>query len=89
LFASMIPAYKSGELFGFYGVMDKFAGMVGPSVMAGVITLTGSSRMGILSVAVFFVVGAFLLWRVDEDEGRQVARDAQARARPVQPGSPG
>lgn len=82
LFASMIPAYKSGELFGFYGVMDKFAGMMGPAFMALVISLTGSSRLAILSVAVFFVVGGALLLLVDVDEGRRVAREAQARARP-------
>ena len=84
LFSSMIPAYKSGELFGFYGVMDKFSGMIGPSVMAFVITLTGSSRFGILSIIAFFIVGAAILYMVDEDEGRRVARDAQARARPIE-----
>ncbi|MGM0818340.1 MAG: MFS transporter [Actinomycetota bacterium] len=80
LFASMIPRYKSGELFGFYGVMDKFAGMMGPAVFAGVISLTGSSRQGILSVLGFFAVGAALLWFVDEGEGRRVAQRAQAQA---------
>jgi MFS transporter, UMF1 family len=87
LFASMIPAYKSGEFFGFYGVIDKFSGMVGPAVMAMVITWTGSSRYGILSVIVFFAVGAAILYLVDEDTGRRVAREAQAQARPrpVQP----
>jgi MFS transporter, UMF1 family len=83
LFASLIPAYKSGELFGFYGVMDKFSGMIGPSVMAFVITLTGSSREGILSVIVFFILGGAILWMVDEEAGRRVAREAQARARPL------
>jgi MFS transporter, UMF1 family len=85
LFASMIPPYKSGEFFGFYGVMDKFSGMIGPSVMALVITWTGSSRYGILSVILFFAVGAVVLYLVDEDEGRRVAREAQARARPHGP----
>ena len=84
LYSSMIPAYKSGELFGFYGVIDKFAGMFGPSVMALVIGLTGSSRLGILSIVFFFVVGAVLLYTVDEDEGRRVAREAQRRARPLE-----
>jgi MFS transporter, UMF1 family len=83
LFASMIPAYKSGELFGFFGVMDKFAGMIGPSVFALMITLTGSSRFGILSIIVFFVVGAAVLYLVDEDAGRRIAADEQARARPL------
>ncbi len=83
LYASLIPAYKSGELFGFYGVMDKFAGMVGPAVIALVIGLTGSSRLGILSIVLFFVVGAVLLALVDVEEGRRIAREAQARARPA------
>jgi MFS transporter, UMF1 family len=83
LYASMIPEYKSGELFGFYGVMDKFAGMMGPTVMGFVAAATGSTRLGILSVLVFFVVGGALLYAVDVDAGRRVARDEQARARPL------
>jgi MFS transporter, UMF1 family len=83
LFASMIPPYKSGELFGFFGVMDKFAGMFGPTFFALVIALTGSSRLGILSVLIFFVVGAAILYAVDETTGRRVAREDQARARPL------
>lgn len=82
-FASMIPRYRSGEFFGFFGVMDKFAGMAGPAVFALAIGLTGSSRYGILSVIVFFMVGATLLFFVDEDEGRRVAREAQAAATPT------
>jgi MFS transporter, UMF1 family len=84
LFASMIPAYKSGELFGFFGVMDKFAGMFGPTFFALVIAFTGSSRLGILSVLIFFVVGAAILYTVDEQTGRRVAREDQARARPLE-----
>jgi MFS transporter, UMF1 family len=83
LFASMIPAYKSGELFGFYGVMDKFAGMFGPLVMFLVLSMTGSSRLSLLAVAGFFIVGALILSRVDVDEGRRHAREEQARARPL------
>lgn len=82
LFASMIPQYKSGEFFGFFGVMDKFAGMMGPTVFAAVNAATGSSRQGILSVILFFLVGGGLLLTVDEDEGRRVAREAQAAATP-------
>jgi MFS transporter, UMF1 family len=84
LYASMIPAYKSGELFGFFGVMDKFAGMIGPMVFGMVAVATGSSRYGILSVLLFFVVGAIILYTVDEEEGRRVAREAQALARPLE-----
>jgi MFS transporter, UMF1 family len=81
-FAGMIPQYKAGEFFGFYGVIDKFAGVMGPTVMAAVITLTGSSRLGILSIIIFFVVGGVLLYFVDETEGRRIAAEVQARALP-------
>ena len=32
LFASLIPQDKSGEFFGFFGVAEKFAGILGPAV---------------------------------------------------------
>lgn len=83
LFASMIPAHKSGELFGLYGVMDRFAGMLGPALFAAVIAVTGAARDGILSVIVFFVVGAGLLLLVDERAGRATAREEEAAAAPV------
>lgn len=84
LFASLIPAYKSGEFFGFFGVFDKFAGTFGPLLIAVAISMTGSSRIGILSVIAFFIVGALVLARVDVDAGRRVATEAQARARAVE-----
>ncbi|MEP7326274.1 MAG: MFS transporter [Gemmatimonadota bacterium] len=74
LFASMIPKQHSGEFFGFFGVFEKFAGIFGPATVWLVIRLTGSTRLSILSVIVFFVIGAFLLLRVNVDEGQQQAR---------------
>jgi UMF1 family MFS transporter len=80
LFASMIPRHKSGEFFGFFSVFEKFAGIFGPLIFAGTIAMTGSSRNAILSVIVFFAVGALLLWPVDVDEGHRVARAADQAA---------
>lgn len=79
LFASMVPAARSGEFFGFFGVIDKFSGFMGPAVFAIVSAQVGSSRNGILSVIIFFVVGALLLSRVDVDAGRARAIAEQAR----------
>jgi UMF1 family MFS transporter len=73
LFASMIPPEKSSEFFGFFGVFEKFAGIVGPALFAITVRATGSSRNAILSVIAFFVVGAALLWMVDVEEGKRVA----------------
>ena len=81
MFASMIPRHKSSEFFGFFGVFEKFAGIAGPAVFALMIWTTGSSRNAILSIMLFFVVGAALLARVDVESGQRVAREAEARVR--------
>ena len=74
LFASMIPKQKATEFFGFFGVAERFAAVLGPGVFALTAATTGSTRTAILSVLVFFVVGAFLLTRVDIEGGRETAR---------------
>jgi UMF1 family MFS transporter len=77
LFASMIPRHKTAEFFGFYGVLDKFAGILGPFLFGLTIALTGSSRPAILPVILFFVVGGLILSRIDVEEGRRVARKSE------------
>lgn len=81
LFASMIPRHKSGEFFGFFAVFEKFAGILGPLTFSVAIALTGSSRLSILSIILFFIVGAVLLLTVDVDEGRRAARLAEEGVR--------
>jgi UMF1 family MFS transporter len=78
LFGVMVPKAKSAEFYGFYDVSSKFAGIVGPAVFALVGQLTGSSRLSIVSLIIFFVVGGVLLTRVDEGEGIRVAREQDA-----------
>jgi UMF1 family MFS transporter len=82
LFASMIPSHKSGEFFGFYSVFEKFAGILGPLLFDVAISVSGSSRNAILSVIIFFVIGAALLWRVDVQEGQAVARRREQELTP-------
>jgi UMF1 family MFS transporter len=80
LFARMIPTHKSSEYFGFFSVFEKFAGILGPAVFALTVTFTGSTRNAVLSVVLFFVLGAILLARVDVAEGERVAREATRAA---------
>ena len=76
LFARMIPKHKSSEYFGFFSVFEKFAGIAGPALFAASVTLFGSSRAAVLSVILFFVVGAVVLTRVDVAEGEAQAAQA-------------
>ena len=78
LYGSMVPKEKSAEFFGFFGVSSKFAAITGPFVFALMGQLTGSSRYGIISVALFFILGMLLLSRVDEAEGRFQAMEKGA-----------
>jgi UMF1 family MFS transporter len=79
LFARMIPKQKSSEYFGFFAVFEKFAGVAGPAVFAGSIALFGSSRAAVLSVIVFFVLGALVLSKVDVAAGEAAAAAAEAQ----------
>jgi UMF1 family MFS transporter len=74
LFASLVPREQSGELFGFFSVTEKLAGILGPALFAATVAATGSSRNAILSVVAFFAVGALLLTRVDVERGQRAAR---------------
>ena len=78
LYASMSPASKSGEFFGLFGVMEKFAAFIGPLIFALAAVSFGSSRPAIVALVAFFIIGGFLLTRVDVEEGRRVARAEDA-----------
>ena len=76
LYGSMVPKSRSAEFFGFYSLSAKFAGIFGPLVFGLVSQLVGHSRFSIVSVVIFFIVGATLLTRVDVKDGVRVARQA-------------
>ena len=65
LFGSLIPRTRSAEFFSFYDVSSKVAGIIGPFVFGLVGQLTGSSRLSIMSLVVFFIGGGLILLRVD------------------------
>jgi UMF1 family MFS transporter len=81
LFASMIPKHKSSEFFAFFGVFERYAGVLGPAIFAWVVAHSGTSRNAILSVLAFFVIGGALLTLVNVDEGRRAARDGELAVR--------
>ena len=78
LFGSMVPKSQAAEFYGFYSTSSKFAGIFGPLLFGAVAQMTGSSRLSILSLVVFFIVGALLLLRLDEKEGMRVAQEEDA-----------
>ena len=81
LYGSMIPEEQSAEFYGFYSVFSKFSAIWGPWMFAFVRQATGSARLAILSIAVFFVAGGILFRSVDIDKGRRIERPCEPRRR--------
>jgi MFS transporter, UMF1 family len=61
LYSQLIPAGREGEYYGFYEISDKGTSWLGPLAFGLVFQLTNSYRIGIVSLVVFFAVGAVLL----------------------------
>ena len=76
LYGAMVPKHKASEFFGFYSTSTKFAGLFGPLLFGIVSQLSGGSRLSILSVTAFFVLGGLCLTRVDVEEGVREAAGA-------------
>lgn len=77
MFSSMSPPSKSAEFFGFYNVSSKFAGILGPALFAVVGQVTGTSRISILAIVIFFVGGGAILATVDHSKGIEAAQNAE------------
>ena len=81
LYAVMIPETMSGEFFGFFSILSKFASVLSPLLFVASVAVFSSSRPAVLLLSLFFVAGIGLLRRVDVDRGRALAtaRDAEVR----------
>lgn len=64
MFARMVPVGQSAEYFGFYNMLGKFAAILGPVLAGTAALLSGSQRIGILSLLLLFAAGTWLLMGV-------------------------
>jgi MFS transporter, UMF1 family len=63
--ASLVPANREAEFFGFYSLVGKTGAVLGPLVFGGVSwMMAGDQRSAIAAVGAFFVIGLVLLRRV-------------------------
>ena len=60
-FGKLIPAERSNEYFGFFDIFGKFAAVIGPLLVALFTQLTGRDSVGVISLAILFLVGFVLL----------------------------
>ena len=80
LFASFVPPGKSAEFFAFFAFSAKFSAMFGPLIYGLILVFTGDTRLALLSLTVFFVIGGVVLYFVNIPQGQEEARHAHEAA---------
>lgn len=80
MYSLMIPRGQESEYFSLYEVSDKGTSWLGPLLFGLALQFTGSYRISIVSIVVFFLIGMILLARVNVREAiREAGNEAPAR----------
>jgi UMF1 family MFS transporter len=61
----MIPANEEAKYFGLYEISERGTAWLGTAAFGLAVQLTGSQRVAIITLIVFFIVGLLLLSRVN------------------------
>jgi UMF1 family MFS transporter len=72
-FSLLIPRGREGEYFALYNACERGTSWFGTFLFGVVFQVTGSYRPAIVALIVFFVLGAFVLLRLDARRGIQEA----------------
>jgi UMF1 family MFS transporter len=64
LYAALIPKDLSGEFFGFYNMLTKFAHVLGPVLIGITLFLSDEPKFILVAVLPMFLLGALILTRV-------------------------
>ncbi len=70
---TLTPLEFKAEFFGFYALLDKTSTLLGPLTFGLVSWISGSQKLAVLSLGLFFVVGMLLLAKVKEKENLKLA----------------
>jgi len=64
MFANLIPKGKEAEYFSMYEISERGTSWLGPFIFGITLQLSGSYRLSILSLILFFIIGFILLIRL-------------------------
>ena len=66
-YGKLIPTEHANEYYGFFDIFGKYAAVLGTLLVSLFTQLTGNSSIGVLSIAVLFIVGFVLLWKMPQE----------------------
>jgi UMF1 family MFS transporter len=72
----MIPAGREAEYFGIYEISERGTSWLGPLFFGLALQFTGSYRIAILAIALYFIAGFILLLRVKFSRAEAEAKQA-------------
>ena len=81
LMGRLAPAELRTEMFGLFALSGKVTAYIGPFLLGTVTYWTGSQRLGIATILLFFAVGGILLWPLREP-GEQLSSERTGHAAP-------
>ena len=65
-FGKLCPKERANEHFGFFDIFGKYAAILGTFLVGTFTALTGNSSLGVMSIAILFVVGFLTMLKVPE-----------------------
>ena len=66
-YGKLIPTEHANEYYGFFDIFGKYAAVLGTLLVSLFTQLTGNSSIGVLSIAVLFIIGFVLLWKMPQE----------------------
>ena len=77
LYSQLVPQNREAEYFALYQAMERGTSWFGTLLFGLVFQLTHTYRFAIIALVIFFVIGGFLLAKVDFREGIRQAGNEQ------------
>jgi UMF1 family MFS transporter len=65
-FGKLCPKEHANEYFGFFDIFGKYAAILGTGLVSAFTFLTGNPSLGVLSIAILFVLGFVIMLKVPD-----------------------
>lgn len=65
-FGKLCPKEHANEYFGFFDIFGKYAAILGTGLVSAFTFLTGNPSLGVLSIAILFIIGFFIMLKVPD-----------------------
>ncbi len=66
-FGKLIPKEHANEYYGFFDIFGKYAAVMGTLLVSVTTQLSGNASLGVLALALLFVAGFALLWKMPRE----------------------